>query len=282
MKFVEHVSLSELIERLEKGTKIHICIAFLGECGNRKTRLTPGQAIHNSPVCLAVKELPNGLKSCYSCRNYVQKTVIQSQKAMSGFCTNGVYEYIRPVVYDDRVICVIYVGNILLPDPCQREKLEKMVNGDLLKTMESHSTPQDCVKVADVLESYITFLFDRYGIENNIFDPLLENVKNYIKENLEYGFSMDELADAFHYTPKYLGQIFKARTGKSIKEYCNHQKIKQAKHNLTETNLSIEAVALRAGFNSVTYFDRVFHKLTGLSPQTYRSTSSSHKSRKSN
>lgn len=272
---MEQVSLGELIESLERGNNLHICIAFLGECGNRKTRLTGSQAIHNKPVCMAIKKLPNGLRSCYRCRNVVQKTVVRRRKPVAGFCTSGVYEYCRPVIYDDRVICVIFVGNILPDDPFRRRQLEERVGSELLKTMDEHCTPQDCVKIADVLESYITFLFDRYGIESDAFDPLIENIKNYIRENFIFGFSMEELAAVFNYTPKYLGQIFKSRTGKSVKEYCNQLKTAQAKQLLAETDLNIETVAVRAGFNSVTYFDRVFSKATGLSPQAYRSAANS-------
>lgn len=269
---MERISLGELIESLERGSNLHICVAFLGECGNRKTRLAYSQAIHNKPVCLAIKELPDGLKSCYRCRNIVQKAVVQRRKSMAGFCTNGVYEYCRPVVYEDRVICVIYVGNILLADPCQRKRLEARVGSALLETMDERCAPQDCVKIADVLESYITFLFDHYGIESDAFDPLIENVRNYIRENMEYGFSMDELAAAFNYAPKYMGQIFKMRTGKTVKEYCNRLKIDQAKQLLVDTDMSVESIAVRVGFNSMTYFDRVFRKLTQMSPQVYRSS----------
>ena len=116
------------------------------------------------------------------------------------------------------------------------------------------------------------FLFDRYGIENKTFDPLVENIKNYIRENLAYDFSMEEMAAAFNYTEKYLGRVFKARTGQSIKDYCNRAKVSQAKTLLTQTDLSVALIAVQSGFNSVTYFDRVFRKITGLSPQAYRSS----------
>ena len=265
---MEQVSLSALVEALEKGTHLHICIAFLGEYGNRKTRLTASQAIHDKPVCKAIKSLPNGMSACYRCRLTVQKAVIRHRRPMAGFCSSGVYEYCRPVIYDDRVICVIYVGNVLLP--AGRKRLEERIDPDLLATMETQFTPEDCVKTADILESYITFLFDRYGNESKPFDPLVENMKNYIRENLSYGFSMEELSRAFNYTPKYLGQVFKQRTGKTVKEYCNARKIEQAKRLLVETSMSIEAIAVQVGFNSTTYFDRIFHRTTGQSPQSYR------------
>ena len=267
---MECATLGELIETVEMGTKLHISITFLDDCGNRKTRRTRSQSIHDSPVCMTVKHQLGELASCYRCRNAIQKWVIRHRKSMAGVCTNGVYEYCRPVVYENRVICVIFIGNILTADPIQRDRLEKRISGDLLETMEKNCTWEDCVKIANILESYIQFLFERYGIENAAFDPLVENIKNYIRENLSYGFSMEELSDVFSYTPKYLGYLFKAKTGNTIKSYCNHLKIVQAKSLLAETDMSIENIAVQVGFNSITYFDRVFHKEVKLSPQAYR------------
>lgn len=269
---MEHATLSNLIDTLEFGTKLHICVAFLSNCGNRKTRCTHGQSVHNMPVCMAVKKDPQGLASCYRCRNTVQRTVVRTGKSMAGLCTNGVYEYCRPVRHEGRPICVIFVGNVLTDDPEQREKLLAKVKPELLETMEQNCTPADCVKIADVLESYIHFLFDRYGIENVTFDPLVENIKGFIRENMAYDFTMEELATSFGYTPKYVGRVFKLRTGQSVKEYCNRERVNRAKSLLTDTDLEIEEIAWQVGFNSVNYFDRVFRKITGFAPQSYRST----------
>ena len=64
--------------------------------------------------------------------------------------------------------------------------------------------------------------------------------------------------------------MFKARTGQSVKAYCNATRVSQAKKLLTDTKLSIAAIAEQLGFSSIAYFDRVFFKITGLSPQQYR------------
>lgn len=249
---------------------MHICITFLDNCGNGKTRCSPSQTVHDSPVCQAVKNLPQGLVSCYRCRRIVQKAVVRHRCSMAGFCSNGVYEYCRPVVYDDRVACVIFVGNILTDDQEQQKKLTERVDSSLLATMERSFSPEDCVRTADILESYIHFLFDRYGIKKDTYETLTENIKSYIRENLTYGFSVEELAAVFNYTPKYLGRMFKQRTGMSISRYCNVMKCENAKILLTESDLSIERIAAQSGFNSVTYFDRTFRKVTRVSPQDYR------------
>lgn len=267
---MDHSTLSTLITELERGTNVHISIAFLENCGNRKTLCTHSQMIHDRPVCLSVKHALGGLSSCYRCRMRVQQAVIRHRKSIGGICPNGVYEYCRPVVYDDRVISVIFVGNVLTDNPEQHRRLARLEDKSLPQTMARDVTPADCVSIADILESYIVFLFDRYGIENKTYDPLMENIKAYIRENLAYNFSMAELASAFNYTEKYLGRLFKARTGQSIKEYCNTAKVAQARGLLSDTQLSIAAIAERVGFSSIAYFDRVFSRVAGLTPQQYR------------
>ena len=124
---MEHTTLSNLIDTLEYGTKLHICVSFLSNCGNRKTRCTHSQSVHDRPVCLAVKKDPQGLVSCYRCRNIVQKAVVRYRRPIAGLCANGVYEYCRPVIYEERPVCVIFVGNVLTDDPVQRRKLTDRV-----------------------------------------------------------------------------------------------------------------------------------------------------------
>lgn len=270
---VEHASLSELINYLERGNRMHICVAFQNNFGNRKTLCAEPQTIHNCPVCMAAKKKPEGLSSCFRCRMAVQKYVIRHRRSLGGYCINGVYEYCRPVIYQDNVICVLYVGNIFSGDAAQLQRLEERVDSSLIETMENSFSYEDCSKIADILESYILLLFDRYGMENKTFDPLVENIKNYIRENLVYDVSMEDLAAVFGYTPKHLGRLFKQRTGYTVSQYCNQEKIVLAKRLLTETEMDIDRIASESGFGSTTYFDRVFHKIQGCTPQMFRKMS---------
>ena len=267
---MEHSSLSELIRALEQGTKIHISIAFYGNFGNRYTHRTYSQTIHDSPVCLEAKMDQDGLADCYRCRSLTERLLRQRKKAFFGYCTKGVFEYCRPIMYDDHMVGVIFIGNILTTDPRQRQKLVKFVDAKHLDSMEQNYSEEDCVRAADVLESYITFLLDKYGNENHNYDPLLENIKSYIREHMAYNVSLTELAEVFNYNEKYLGQLFKSRCGYSIKGYCNYIRIKQAKRLLIDTKISVSRIAQQLGYSNVTYFDRVFRYYTGVSPQLYR------------
>ena len=267
--FMRYNDLSSLITALEYGTKLHISVVFLKHYGNRKMVRPFPQKVHLCPVCDYAKE--KDFTGCFRCRNTVLKLLLKRKTSFGGYCAKGVYEYCRPVLRSGEVAAVVFVGNILTDDPAQLEKLSQHIRKPLLKTMQTDFTQSDCHRIADLVESYIHYLMDRYGeTAQKPYDVLIENIKNYIEENLLHEFSMADLAAVFNYNEKYLGRIFKERTGITIKEYCNLSKIGEAKLLLANTTLSITAIATQVGYNNVTYFDRLFKRITGLSPQEYR------------
>lgn len=269
---MEYSNLSNLVSALEYGTNLHISVVFLNHYGNEKTRLSLTHRIHSCPVCDTAKQSADGFASCYRCRNTVLKWCIRQKKSMGGFCVKGVYEYCRPVIRNADVLCVIFIGNILTDSEQQHLTLGKYIDPSLLRTMQENYTESDCVQVADLLESYIFFLFEKYGYTlNEPSDVLINNIKSFITENLLYDFSVSDLSAVFNYNKKYLGRLFKSKTGCSIKEYCNNYKIETAKNLLKNSNMSVIDISVQSGFNNVTYFNRQFRRYTGLSPREYRS-----------
>lgn len=266
---MKYNNLTSLITSLEYGTNLHISVLFLSTYGNRKLVRPISQTVHQCPVCDSAKE--QDFAVCFRCRNTVLKMLIKHKRTIDGYCSNGIYEYCRPVIRNDAVVAVIFIGNIFTGSPHQQKRLSKRIERPLWQTMEPDFTKEDCHRTADILESYIQHLLDRYGeTTQKAFDVLVQNVKNYIDENLLHDFSMSDLATVFNYNEKYLGRLFKQRTGVSIKEYCNLAKIDKAKHMLTNTPISIANIATQVGYNNVTYFNRMFKKITGQSPLEYR------------
>lgn len=266
-----HKTLSELITALERGTKLHIAVAFLKNYGNSMTRCAHSQVIHDRPVCAATKTTREGLAACYRCRMTVQHAVIHRKKPMEGYCTKGVYEYCHPVIWEDRVVAIIFVGNVLTEDQSQRQRLLRHVEPDLLETMEQRFSREECRETALILDSYIRLLLDRYGTEGTEeYDPLVENIKSFIRENTAYDFTVEDLAQRFGYNPKYLGRLFAQHAGCTVKQFCTSIRVNKAKELLTKTNLSIADIARQVGYDYVTYFDRVFLEATKLSPGQYR------------
>lgn len=268
---MEHETLTDMISALEYGTKLHISVLFLSKCGNERTNRPFSQRVHQCPVCDNAKSTPEGYASCFRCRNTVVRMARQRQKSFAGLCTKGVYEYCRPVVRNGNTIAIVFVGNILMNNVHQRLRLRRHVKSSLLRTMQTDFTEKDCARIADLLESYIHYLLDKYGESTqNSADFLIEDIKSFLEENLLYDVTMSTLANTFNYNEKYLGRLFKNKTGQTISEYCNSRKVENAKRLLKHSKLNISDIAVQAGFNNVTYFNRIFKRITGKSPQEYR------------
>ena len=268
---MKYNSLSNLIDALEYGTRLHISVFFISNHGNIKTNLPIRQKFHTAQVCQAEKASTAGYAACVRCRNAVLKMAVRHKRSFGGCCVKGIYEYCRPVLYNGEVACVVFIGNILPQEAERQLALRQRLGDELVNTLESDFSEDRCVQVADLLETYILHLLQSYrGSEDATYDPLLENIKGYIGDNLRYGFFMPELAEVFNYNEKYIGRYFKLKTGLTVREYCNMLKIKQSKRLLLDTEMCIADIATQVGYNNVTYFNRIFREATGLSPKEFR------------
>lgn len=97
-------------------------------------------------------------------------------------------------------------------------------------------------------------------------------IADYLSENCERPVSLDELAGRFFLSRSYICRIFKEVTGYTISEYTNIHRIRKAKRYLEETDMSISEIAHALGYESLTYFERMFKTYMTLSPLKYRKT----------
>ncbi|MBQ4527347.1 MAG: helix-turn-helix domain-containing protein [Clostridia bacterium] len=267
------VSLKELIDFLEYGTNLHIGVLFFGSYGNEKCALENDRKIHSGKLCEKFKTNgKQGFKRCLRCRNLALKKALSQKEDFGGLCINGIYEYTKPVIIDGEVACVIYIGNILTDDG--REKIEKnLKSSDFENLVESGFDYEKCRTLALVIEGHIRTLLEKYSNEEKSTNSLIENIKSYIKSNLESELEIGSVAKIFHFNPKYLGRLFKKETNTSISEYICTKRLERAAKLLGTSGESVLNISYSVGFKNVTYFNRVFKIKYGVSPKEYRKSS---------
>ena len=99
---------------------------------------------------------------------------------------------------------------------------------------------------------------------------LLDCVMEYIKNHYAERITLDELAELEHISTSYLSRKFKERTGMSVITYINDLRIDWSKQYLMASALDINEISYQVGFESPKYFHRVFKKLVGESPASFR------------
>jgi transcriptional regulator GlxA family with amidase domain len=87
------------------------------------------------------------------------------------------------------------------------------------------------------------------------------------------GLTPEGLAEELEVGYSTLRRRFREGTGFSLKEYMLRAQLRRAKELLTYTALSIDAIALRAGFRDPFYFARIFRSREGVPPSLYRARS---------
>ncbi len=98
----------------------------------------------------------------------------------------------------------------------------------------------------------------------------VHEVAEYLTLHCETGESLDQLAEAFFISKSYLSRIFREVTGFSVNEYRNLARVRKARELLAGSGYSITEISEILGFESVTYFERVFKKHTDMTPLKYR------------
>lgn len=98
----------------------------------------------------------------------------------------------------------------------------------------------------------------------------VHEVADYLLHHYDTDESLEELAGRFFISKSYLSRIFREVTGFSVNEYRNVTRVKKAQELLLGSAYSVTEISELLGFESVTYFERVFRKMTDKTPLKYR------------
>lgn len=98
----------------------------------------------------------------------------------------------------------------------------------------------------------------------------LDEVVGYIQSHYNEEFSLSFLARLCGLTPSYFSRVFTVKTGTPVFEYINHIRIQKACTLLKRSDMTVIEIALAVGYNNISFFNRYFRKLNGMSPRDYR------------
>lgn len=124
--------------------------------------------------------------------------------------------------------------------------------------------------VIDVTTSTAS-IYDRSSDDDIELPPNpIDDVVDYIRKNYRSPISLDELAALSNFSKYHLCRKFKEVTTMSIVNFILQIRIDKAKELLASPNSRyIFEIASEVGFNDTSYFNRIFKKATGFTPNEY-------------
>jgi AraC-like DNA-binding protein len=142
---------------------------------------------------------------------------------------------------------------------------------DIYYTLESGFTKDKLAYSNLCLYRFLTFFLCPQNTTPHIRkqNPIAESIA-FMKSNIDKLLTIQDLATQMNYSSSHYTSIFKKTTDVSPIEYFNRLKIRYACQLLSQTDLRINEVADKLGYDDSFYFSRLFKKITGKSPKDYR------------
>lgn len=92
----------------------------------------------------------------------------------------------------------------------------------------------------------------------------------YLQRHANESVQLQKVAELVHLSRSAFCKFFKRATGKTLSDYVNDIRIGNACEQLIESDKPVNEIAYRTGFDSLTYFNRVFLKKKKMTPRKFR------------
>jgi AraC-like DNA-binding protein len=118
-----------------------------------------------------------------------------------------------------------------------------------------------------------------YGILQSVeqemdkLSPKFSNVYEsitYINSNYDSDLTAESVAALINVSYSSFSRMFKKATGKTFKEYLNITRIYEAERLLKTTDYPVADIAIRCGYNNVSYFTATYKRYKGITPRSAR------------
>ena len=156
--------------------------------------------------------------------------------------------------------------HILLPDmESERDTFIRMAN--IFTSTEGHYKAQ----ISGMIKLILLKLIETAD-ENALPARMVEELDNYIRENVSDEISNTEIGAIFGYHPFYVSRMLKERKGMTLRQYIIAYRLKCAKRMLELSDKSAAEIAEECGFTDASYFAKTFKATFGVTPKEYRNS----------
>ena len=100
--------------------------------------------------------------------------------------------------------------------------------------------------------------------------PFETSLRVWIAQHYTEDITLDDAAESMGMSTFYFSRQVKVLTGHTFLEYLTAYRIDKAKDLLRSTDMSVSDIGHSAGYIESNYFLRVFKRVTGMTPSTYR------------
>jgi AraC-like DNA-binding protein/ligand-binding sensor protein len=254
----------------------------LREAGSFRTPLEGSKRIN--PFCAL---LTHANQTCAACLQLQQRTEAEATLGPRTLrCHAGLSETAVPVRVGDTVLGYLQTGQVFLRPPTARQfrrvlrtfdgaaagvgrrELESAYFQSRVLTRKQY---EPIIRLLAIFAEHLGAVSNQLLIGGATAElSVVTRGRRFIAEHQGEGLTLGAVARAVHMNACYFCKVFKKATGVGFTEYLARARVESVKQLLLNANLRIGEAAFAAGFQSLSQFNRTFHRFAGEAPSRYR------------
>ena len=237
-----------------------------------------------NPFCAL---MANSNHSCAACLQLQKKVEQEARlepktlKCFAGLCDSAV-----PVRVGDNLIAFLQTGQVLLHNPnktdfatATKQILKWGTQVDMKRLEEAYFNSrvlnkkqhESIVRLLTVFAQHLSTVSNQLLVqESTVESPQVAKARIFITEHQNEDLSLAQVAKAVNVSAFYFCKTFKKATGMTFTDYLARVRVEKVKNLLLNPHKRISEAAYESGFQSLSQFNRVFRRVAGEPPTTYR------------
>ena len=134
----------------------------------------------------------------------------------------------------------------------------------------------DCQRMEEFffhMQHLVTVFLNRsVSLEDKKHGGLVNEAKNFILGSYSRAIKIDDVAAQLFISPSHLSRLFRQELNCTVNDYITRVRVEQAVELMKKPELSVAQVSQAVGFQSQSYFAKVFSKHIGVAPLIYRNS----------
>lgn len=237
-----------------------------------------------NPFCAIMAASSRSCAACLQLQQKVEESATSEPTTLE--CFAGLSESAVPVRVGEKVLGYLQTGQVLLhsPNKTQFKKTVRLLEEwnldvDIPKLEKAYfdtrvitKTQYDSVvRLVAIFAQHLSSVSNQLVVkEASAESPVMTRARQFISDHSAEDLSLAQVAKAVNMSAFYFCKVFKKATGLTFTDYLARVRVEAVKQLLLNPHTRVSEAAFEAGFQSLSQFNRVFHRIEGESPSDYR------------
>lgn len=237
-----------------------------------------------NPFCSLMAGRNKTCAACLQLQQQVEDSATLEAKTMK--CFAGLNESAVPVRVGENVVGFLQTGQVLFQQPTEagfkaikRQMDPETPAADVARIRTAYfatrvltrSQFDSIVSLLSIFAQHLAAISNQLMVrEETAESPIIAKARAFILERHAQEISVCDVARAVNMSTFYFCKVFKQGTGLTFTNYLARLRVEAVKQHMLNPHVRVSEAAFAAGFQSLSQFNRVFRRIAGESPSTYR------------